>query len=109
MKRSLLIDEFYDELSSFDVYRERFISPFKPRAPTPPKSKEGSPKNVNIHQYLKNRTSSVDFGVFVLKVPFDSVDLINKQTLNESRCRKKLRFRRCSVNRYRNSSLERFY
>lgn len=109
MKKSLLLEDHFEDFTPMDMYRGRFISPFKPRAPTPPRSKEGSPKSINIHQYMKNRTSSVDSGVFVLRVPFDSVDYINKQTLTENRCRRKLKFRRCQVNRNRNSSLERFY
>lgn len=73
-------DHLADEsMSNLDKFRIRYITPFKPRAPTPPKSKESSPKAISQLTSWRLRQSSVDFAdVFVLKVPFSSVTYINQ-------------------------------
>lgn len=106
MKRLVRLEDSFDEFVSFDMLRGRFLSPFKPRAPTPPKSKEASPKHVPRH--IQYRTSSVDSaGVFVLRVPFDSVNYVNKQTALGMQ---KKRAKRFYLHRRRTSgSLEKYY
>lgn len=106
MKRLVRLEDPFDEFVSFDMLRGRFLSPFKPRAPTPPKSKEPSPKHAPRH--IQYRTSSVDSGgVFVLRVPFDSVSYVNQQTALGMR---KKRVRKFYLHRRRNSgSLEKCY
>ena len=68
-----------EQFQNFDKYRLRYNSPFKPRGPTPPNSREASPKAFSHTRYLHQRHSSVDSGnVFVLKIPFASASFINQ-------------------------------
>ena len=75
---SLNTEETPEEyIQNFDKYRIRHNSPFKLRAPTPPRSKESSPRPHTKTQYLRH--SSLDnTDVFVLKVPFSSVNFMNQ-------------------------------
>lgn len=67
--------------ATFDIFRGRHLSPFTPRAPTPPKSKEASPKASYQFTTWRHRQPSLDSAdVFVLKIPFSSVNYINNMS-----------------------------
>ena len=117
MKRFYKIHEGYsnyeenlpeEHMQNFDKYRIRFNSPFKLRAPTPPRSREISPKNPHLKtQYFRH--SSVDSAdVFVLKVPFSSVNFVNPpRTFQNSLPQKTKKYpkgrKNCNYKRHRRS------
>ncbi|OMJ67046.1 hypothetical protein SteCoe_35899 [Stentor coeruleus] len=93
-----------ESMNSLDKFRIKYITPFKPRAPTPPKSKELSTKEVSQQIPWKLRQSSVNSAdIIVLKVPFSSVTYINKmrqiQTFSMNMHKKQLKVRK--NNRYK--------
>ncbi|OMJ80086.1 hypothetical protein SteCoe_19733 [Stentor coeruleus] len=87
----------------FDTFRGRYLSLFTPRAPTPPKSKEGSPKASCQFTTWRYRQPSLDSAdVFVLKIPFSSVNYINNmsqlQNLKGAKHKKHIKGRKSYVN-----------
>ena len=122
MKKFFKLQEYFsyedgyisqEQLQNFDKYRLRYNSPLKPRGPTPPKSRESSPKVLTQPRSITLRHSSVGSNnIFVLKVPFSGVNFINQsKTLqnNNSNQKQTKRKRRknntCKRNR-RSESLE---
>ena len=96
-------------LNSFEKYRFRYHSPFKPRGPTPPRSKESSPKLSSQPKTFHFRHSSVDSGdVFVLKVPFSSVNSVNLTGVSAQKRKSRGRKEACSRRHRRTGSLEIF-
>lgn len=66
-------------VKNFDRFRVKYNTPFKPRAPTPPKSKNSLPRETSQFSTSRYRHSSVDStDLFVLKVPFSSVNYLNQ-------------------------------
>lgn len=66
-----------DELfPSFEKFKLRYKSPFKPRRPTPPRSKETSPK---ITMKTSQRQLSLDSNaLFIVKIPFPSLGSVTQ-------------------------------
>ncbi|OMJ83320.1 hypothetical protein SteCoe_15783 [Stentor coeruleus] len=66
-------------VKNFDRFRVKYNTPFKPRAPTPPRGRNSLPRELSQLSTCRYRHSSVDSaGVFVLKVPFSSVNYLNQ-------------------------------
>ncbi|OMJ95325.1 hypothetical protein SteCoe_1387 [Stentor coeruleus] len=64
---------------NFDRFRVKYNTPFKPRAPTPPRGRNSLPREIIQLSTLQSRYSSVDStNIFVLKVPFGSVSYLNQ-------------------------------
>ena len=103
-----------EKLNHFDRFRVRLNSPFKLRAPTPPRSRESSPKaSIEFNKHQHRYSSLEPPNLFVLKVPFASVNCINQsQYLQKSgkkqKKNQKFRNNRKKHNR-RSGSLEFFY
>ena len=105
-------ESFVEEcMQSFDIHRARFHSPFKLRPPTPPRSREASPK-ARGPKNKYTRHSSVELNdIFVLKIPFTGVSYVNQMTssVGISKLKKNCKFKSCLNKKHRRSgSLEKY-
>ena len=76
-------------VNKFQRFKIRYKSPFKPRAPTPPKLIKNYSKSFNKTS-LDSKSPSLDSSeVYVLQIPFDSNRLVNQTFDHQCPQRKK--------------------